>query len=77
MANMPDQRVTWIEGKTLAVLPGLVNGKVFYYVDDEEGGRSAATDLEVALWKLAFGSIPLGTNAPIGEYSKPKKKAKK
>ncbi len=37
---------------------------MYHFVDDRHGGRMPATALEIALWKLAIGPIPFGSDSP-------------
>ena len=56
-------RRRWVGGVTLGKIR-LSGREMYYFVDDRYGGRMPTTDLEVALWRKAFGAIPYG---PTGE----------
>jgi hypothetical protein len=56
----------WFKGLTMGrfMLPTKKGRLSYYFVDDRKGGRRAATDLEVALWRTHFGVIPYGPGDP-------------
>jgi hypothetical protein len=56
----------WVKGLSLGKFrfrdgPGY---RTYYFVDDRHGGRMAATDLEVELWKRTVGPIQFGPDEP-------------
>lgn len=56
---------TWIKGLTMGRFPGARGEPGYYFVDDRNGQRRAATSFEVALWRRAVGAVPIGPNGPL------------
>ncbi len=56
------QKRRWVLGKTIGKLR--LSSGTYYFVDDRNGGRAPASDLEVILWKRLYGSPPLGPDHP-------------